>query len=236
MKLWHLEHPCTAWHRDHERACLVGVAAIAWLIVVGRLGSASLFDPDEAHYAQLTREMIRARSWFVPLLDGTPFIDKPVLFHWLQMAAIAMVGDSAFALRLPSVVAGLALVWITRWLAAALFGVATGTVAALIFATLPLTFALANIGLFDMVYTAFLFAAVACLIVSAVQDRERLQYVGYGCLTLAVMTKGPVALLLVLLLAPVMAAGVGRRATGGVTPRPVPLRAPLVDLHSNRER
>ena len=180
---------------------LIVAAAITWLIVFGRLGSSSLFDPDEAHYAQLTREMIRSHSWLVPLLDGTPFIDKPVLFHWLQMACIALFGDSEFALRLPSALGGIALLWVTRWLASELFGAATGNMAALMFATLPLTFALANIGLFDMVYTAFLFAAVACLIVSAVRGRERLQYVGYLLLTLAVMTKGPVALLLVVLLA-----------------------------------
>ena len=43
-------------------------------------------DPDEAHYAQLTREMLRAGNWMIPLLDGLPYIDKPVLFHWLAGA------------------------------------------------------------------------------------------------------------------------------------------------------
>ena len=186
--------------RGRERLWLLALAAFAWLIVFGRLGSSSLLDPDEAHYAQLTREMIRSRSWLVPLLDGTPFIDKPVLFHWLQIASIRLFGDSEFALRLPSALAGISLVLVTRWLGAALFGVAVGNVAALMFVTLPLTFALANIGLFDMVYTAFLFSAVACLVVSVVDDRPRLQYAAYGLLTLAVMTKGPVALLLILLL------------------------------------
>lgn len=162
--------------RDYEHVGLVALALLVWVIVFRRLGWPSLFDPDEAHYAQLTREMMRAHSWFVPLLDGMPYIDKPVLFHWLQMAAIRLVGDSELALRLPSAVAGIALVWVTRWLGATLFNTATGNVAALMFATLPLTFALANIGLFDMVYVAFLFAGIAGLIVSAVQDRPRLQY------------------------------------------------------------
>jgi 4-amino-4-deoxy-L-arabinose transferase-like glycosyltransferase len=190
----------TAFVRGRERTWLVAAAAAAWLVVFGRLGYSSLLDPDEAHYAQLTREMMRSHSWLVPLLDGTPFIDKPVLFHWLQIASIRLFGDSEFALRLPSALAGISLVFVTRWLGAALFGAAVGNVAALMFVTLPLTFALANIALFDMVYTAFLFSAVACLVVSAVNERPRLQYAGYGLLSLAVMTKGPVALLLVLLL------------------------------------
>ena len=51
-------------------------------------------DPDEAHYAQLTREMLRAGNWMIPLLDGLPYIDKPVLFHWLQGLAIAVLGET----------------------------------------------------------------------------------------------------------------------------------------------
>jgi 4-amino-4-deoxy-L-arabinose transferase-like glycosyltransferase len=181
-------------------------AAVAWVVVFGRLGYPSLLDPDEAHYAQLTREMIRARSWFVPLLDGSPFIDKPVLFHWLQIAAVWAFGESEFALRLPSALAGIGLLLLTRWVAAELFGRPVGNVAAMMFATLPFTFALANVALFDMVYTAFLFGAVACLTLACAQGRPRLQVAGYLLLTLAVMTKGPAALVLVLLWAAVAAA------------------------------
>jgi 4-amino-4-deoxy-L-arabinose transferase-like glycosyltransferase len=31
--------------------------------------------------------MVRARQWLIPTLDGVPFIDKPVLYHWLQETA-----------------------------------------------------------------------------------------------------------------------------------------------------
>src|SRR5690349_8477850 len=73
--------------------------AIAWIVVVWRLGYSSLLDPDEAHYAELTREMLHAGSWLVPLLDGKPFIDKPVLFHWIQAASVTFLGESEFAAR-----------------------------------------------------------------------------------------------------------------------------------------
>src|SRR3954466_5414991 len=104
--------------RQRETAWLVGAGVVAWMVVFGRLGYTSLLDPDEAHYAQLTREMIRARSWLVPLLDGSPFIDKPVLFHWLQIASVWLFGESALALRLPSALGGTFLAVVTRWLAA----------------------------------------------------------------------------------------------------------------------
>jgi 4-amino-4-deoxy-L-arabinose transferase-like glycosyltransferase len=171
---------------------------VCWLVLaLWRLGYPALLDPDEAHYAQLTREMLRAGSWLVPLLDGHPYIDKPVLFHWMQALAVRVLGETELAMRLPSAVAAIALFWVTRWTGRELFGERTGDRGALMFATVPLTFVLASIGLFDMVFTAFLFGAVAFLLVSAVRSRPGLQYGGYCLLTLAVMTKGPVALLLV---------------------------------------
>ena len=162
-----------------------------------RLGYASLLDPDEAHYAELTREMLHSGSWLVPLLDGKPFIDKPVLFHWLQGASVWLLGETEFAARLPSAVAALSLFAITRWAGGILFGLEVGSLAAIMFATIPATFALASIALFDMVFACFLFGGLACLLVAAKQDRERVELCGYVLVTLAVMTKGPVALVLV---------------------------------------
>ena len=168
-----------------------------WIVVFWRLGYKSLLDPDEAHYAELTREMMQAGNWLVPLLDGKPFIDKPVLFHWLQGASVMLLGESEFSARLPSALAALALFAITRWLGAVLFGAEVGYWGAIMFATIPATFALSSIALFDMVFATFLFGAVACLLVAAERQNRRIEYGGYALLTLAVMTKGPVALLLI---------------------------------------
>ena len=153
-------------------------------------------DPDEAHYAQLTREMLRAGNWMIPLLDGLPYIDKPVLFHWLQGLAIAILGETETAMRLPSAIAAIALFWVTGWTGAQLFDERIGMRGWLMLATLPLTFMLGSIGVFDMVFTAFLFGAIAFALVAALRSRPTLQWVSYLLLSLAVMTKGPVALVL----------------------------------------
>ena len=119
-------------------------------MVYWRLGYLSLFDPDEAHYAQLTRELMRDGGWLVPLLDGKPFIDKPVLFHWLQGLSVLLLGDTEFASRLPTAIAALVLFAITRWVGAVLFGAAIGEWGAIMFATIPATFALSSIAIFDI--------------------------------------------------------------------------------------
>ena len=170
--------------------------AIAWIVVFWRLGYPSLMDPDEAHYAELTREMLRAGRWMVPLLDGQPFIDKPILFHWLQGAAMALLGETEFAVRLPSALAAIALFWTTRRAGILMFGASVGEWGAIMLATIPSTFALASIGLFDMIFTALLFGALTCLLEAAAKPSRRREVAGYALLSLAVMIKGPVALVL----------------------------------------
>jgi 4-amino-4-deoxy-L-arabinose transferase-like glycosyltransferase len=169
---------------------------VCWIVLFWKLGAPALMDPDEAHYAQLTTEMLRAGNWMVPLLDGLPYIDKPVLFHWLQGLAIAVLGETEIAMRMPSAIAAVALFWMTRWTGEQLFDRSIGVRGWLMLATLPLTFMLGSIGVFDMVFTAFLFGAIAFALVAALRNRQRLQYVSYVLLSLAVMTKGPVALAL----------------------------------------
>jgi len=179
------------------RACrAAGWVTLVWVVVFWRLGYLSLMDPDEAHYAQITREMLAAREWLVPLLGGRPFIDKPVLFHWFQAVSFAMLGTTEFAARLPTALAAIVLTWTTYWLGRELFDRDAGRRAAAMLLTIPATFALSSIALFDMLFTAFLFGAVACLAVASLRRRPRLQWTGYVLFSLAIMTKGPVAALL----------------------------------------
>lgn len=164
-----------------------------------RLGYSSLLDPDEAHYAELTREMLHAGNWLVPLLDGKPLIDKPVLFHWLQGASVLLLGETEFAARLPSALAAIGLFAITRWVGTALFSAEVGALGGVMFATIPATFALSTVAIFDMVFALFLFGAVGCLLVASKRSSGWAELCAYGLLTLAVMTKGPVGLVLVTL-------------------------------------
>lgn len=182
-------------HKPFVRASLW--LLVGWVVIFWRLGYLGLLDPDEAHYAQLTREMMRSNSWFVPLLDGTPFIDKPVFFHWLQAASIRVLGDSELALRVPSALAAAALVAVVWWSARRLLSATLAESAAAMFITLPATFALSSVGLFDMAFAASLFVGVASVTIGAFDGRVRLQYAGFVALAFAVLMKGPVAVVLV---------------------------------------
>lgn len=165
--------------------------AVSWVTMFWRLSYMPLLDPDEAHYAEITREMRRLGDYVVSRIDGVPLIDKPVLFHWIQAGSFGLFGENEFAARLPTALAAVALIWITFWLGTRLFRGKTAERAALMLALTPLTFALARFAYFDMIFNAFLFGAIAVLVVAAMEQRRVLQIPGFVLLSLAVQIKGP---------------------------------------------
>jgi 4-amino-4-deoxy-L-arabinose transferase-like glycosyltransferase len=184
------------YRRSHLVLKAGGWLLLCWIVIFWRLGYLPLLDPDEAHYAEITREMMSAQEYVVPLLDGEPHIDKPVLFHWIQAGSFRVLGQTEFAARLPSALSAMALFLMTSWCGVRLFGRETGERGALFLATIPATFALASVGIFDMLFTVCLFGSLATLSVSAVESRPRLQYLAFLLIAGAVLTKGPVALVL----------------------------------------
>src|SRR5262245_14933385 len=70
-------------HNDSCRtlAVLAGGALLLCITIFWRLGPVSFWDPDEAHYAETTREMLRSGDWLAPYYNGRPFFDKPIYFH-----------------------------------------------------------------------------------------------------------------------------------------------------------
>ena len=196
--------------------------ALAWSLILfvvlfWRLGVPSFWDPDEAHYAETTRELLANGDWLAPSYNGRPFFDKPILFHLFQAFAMGMLGATELAARLVPALAALALVGVTAWLGATLVSLDVAWVAALFLSTSPGLFALARYAILDTLFSAFMFGGAALVTVAALHDRPRLQYGGYLLVALAVLTKGPVALVLcaiTFLLAIAMSADARRRLLG----------------------
>jgi 4-amino-4-deoxy-L-arabinose transferase-like glycosyltransferase len=177
-------------------AWLAASAVVLFVVLFWRLGAASFWDPDEAHYAETTRELLDTGDWLAPYYNDRPFFDKPILFHWLQAMAMKGAGLSETGARLVPALAALALIAVTAWVGVTLLSVEAGIVAGLLLATNPAVFALSRYAILDTVFTAFLFGGAALVSVAAVQRRPRLQWPGYLLVALAVLTKGPIALVL----------------------------------------
>jgi 4-amino-4-deoxy-L-arabinose transferase-like glycosyltransferase len=176
------------------RVC--GTAVLLFVVLFWRLGAPTFWDPDEAHYAETSREVIVTGDWFAPYYNEQPFFDKPMLFHWLQAGTMKLLGPTEFAARLVPAVAALGLILVTAWLGTALVSFEVGFVAALILAASPAVFALSRYAILDTLFTAFLFGGASLVTVAALKDRPRLQWGGYLLIALAVLTKGPLALAL----------------------------------------
>ncbi len=190
---------------------------LVFVVLFWRLGAASFWDPDEAHYAETTRELIVTGDWWAPYYNEQPFFDKPIFFHQLQAVAMLVAGQNELGARLVPALAALALVLFTGWLGARLISTDAGLVAALLLAVNPGVFALSRYAILDTLFTALLFGGVGLLAVAALRDRPALQYPGYVLIAGAVMTKGPLAFVLCGLamgLAMVMSADVRRRLLG----------------------
>jgi 4-amino-4-deoxy-L-arabinose transferase-like glycosyltransferase len=183
--------------RSGARIARAAAAALLLFVVLfWRLGAASFWDPDEAHYAETTSELIATGDWWAPYYNEQPFFDKPIFFHQLQAVAMLVVGENELGARLVPALAALGLVLFTGWLGARLISGDAGFVAALLLAANPGVFGLSRYAILDTLFTALLFAGVGLIAVAALRDRPALQWPGYVLVAGAVMVKGPLGLVL----------------------------------------
>jgi len=83
---------------------------LALFVLFWALGLAPLTDLDEGAFSEASREMMVRGDWVSPWLLDAPRFDKPVLFHWLQIASLQILGLNSWGARMPSALAGIA--WI----------------------------------------------------------------------------------------------------------------------------
>jgi 4-amino-4-deoxy-L-arabinose transferase-like glycosyltransferase len=180
----------------HDAGIGVMAALLLFIVLFWRLGAPTFWDPDEAHYAETSREMIASGNWWTPSYNEQAFFDKPVLFHQLQAAAMRSTDAAEFGARLIPALAALGLIAITYWFAATLISRDVANVAALMLGASPGVFALSRYAILDTLFTLFTFGSAATLAVAALRDMRRLQWASYGLLALGVMVKGPLAVVL----------------------------------------
>jgi len=181
-----------------------------------RLGVPGLMDPDEGRYAEIAREMLLLRDWLVPHLNLLPYLEKPPLVYWLTSLSFTAFGLTEWAARLPSTLAALAGLFLAYELGRALWGERQGLWGALVLATSGGYLILARLLTLDMVFSLFFNLGVALGYLALSRERPRLWLWSYLGLALAVLVKGPVALVLAGLIWLPVAWLWGRGALGGL--------------------
>ncbi len=86
---------------------ITGVCAFLFFFGLGAFG---LVGADEPRYAQIAREMFDRHDWIVPTLNGSPWMEKPVLVYWKMISSYRILGVHDWAARVPSAFHATALV------------------------------------------------------------------------------------------------------------------------------
>ena len=130
--------------------CLA-LAAAVWIEPPGSW----LAEPDEPRYAEIPREMLATHDFVVPRLNGVPYFEKPPLLYWANAASLAVLGETPFAARLPTRLAGLGTALLLLFAVARMWGRTAGLFAFAFFLMSPLAFTFSRLNLTDGVLTFF---------------------------------------------------------------------------------
>lgn len=178
-------------------AALLLLAAVVWLEPAG----SSLAEPDETRYAEIPREMLAAGDLVVPRLNGVPYLEKPPLLYWANSAAMSLFGETPWAARLSTRLAGLGTALLLLFGVWPIWGEAAGSASAVVFLLSPAGFLFSRVNLTDGMLS-FFFALTLFLARAALLRRSSGQpALGLAALTGvaaggAFLTKGLIALVL----------------------------------------
>ena len=101
---------------------LAGVLAIGALVLAAGLGLRDPWPPDEPRFALIAKDMAESGHWLIPRIAGVLYPDKPPLFFWTVAIFYKLTGSVGVAVLLPSLLAGLGVLWLVFDLARRLWG------------------------------------------------------------------------------------------------------------------
>ena len=181
----------------------VGLIGIIGLIIFASFnGQSHLFDWDEINFAEAAREMIVTGNYSLVLINYEPFWEKPPLFFWLQALCMNLFGINEFSARLPNAIAG-ALTGITLYsIGRKNFSNSFGWLWAMVYCSALLPILYFKSGIIDPWFNLFIFyGTYATWKAIYNSDGKHLLWslIAGASIGLGIMTKGPVALLVILM-------------------------------------
>ncbi|MFI5029182.1 MAG: glycosyltransferase family 39 protein [Reyranellales bacterium] len=130
---------------DRKRLELVCIGSVLMLAAVLRLWRLEANGFGTEYYAAAVRSALQGGALlFYNSFDPAGFLslDKPPVAFWIQAAFAKLLGFSGWAIHLPQALAGVASVALLYRLVRRPFGIAAGTIAALLLALMPIAVAI----------------------------------------------------------------------------------------------
>jgi len=82
------------------------------VVYLGATTNRGVIDYDEGHYSQPAVRMAERGDWVTPYVNDVRFLEKPPLLYWVTAASFKTFGIQEFAMRLPTALAVIALVYL----------------------------------------------------------------------------------------------------------------------------
>jgi 4-amino-4-deoxy-L-arabinose transferase-like glycosyltransferase len=176
---------------------IIGLLLFAGVLFFPFLGGVHLFDWDEINFAEISREMLVLNDYLRIHIDFEPFYQKPPLFFWLQALSMRLWGVGEYAARFPNAVFGLITIYSLFLIGKKLKNAAFGWTWALAFIGSILPFIYFKSGIIDPVFNLFIFLSIVYLFET--KENGQLKYIILAGIFagLAILTKGPVAILII---------------------------------------
>ena len=172
------------------------IATAGCLLFLPFLGQVHLFDWDEINFAECAREMIVSKDYLRAQIDFMPFWEKPPFFIWMQVAAMKMFGVGAYAARFPNAFMGVITLLTIFYIGKKVANEKMATWWVALYAATWLPHFYFKTGIIDPTFNFFIFLSFFQVWLLRHSRRPLLHAVLAGLfLGLAVLTKGPVAIL-----------------------------------------
>ncbi|MBP2651482.1 MAG: hypothetical protein H6Q74_2307 [Firmicutes bacterium] len=154
-------------------------------------------DPVEGNYALTAKEMLISGDWLSPRIYGQFWYDKPIMIYWLILASYKLFGINEFAARFPAAIFSAFSVCFLYWFTYELYkNRRMALVAAIVMATSLEYWILAKLIITDAVLFFFSSVTMATLYLAIENKGRKWSLIAYIAAALAVLTKGPVGIVL----------------------------------------
>ncbi len=176
---------------------VVCILVLSYVFLFHALGDYSLKEPDEGRYAEIPREMVESGNYIVPYLNYARYFEKPPLLYWSVALSYKAFGVSEWSFRFPNAMFAFLSVLALYVLGRRWFGPQSAFLSALVLLSSMGFFSMARIVTTDMLLSFCLTVALLCFYGYYREKKSPFLYAFYVALSLATLTKGPIALLLV---------------------------------------
>ena len=194
---------------------------IGWIAFGWNLGNVGLIDETEPLFAEASRQMLLTGDWITPFFNGETRFDKPALIYWCQAIAYSIMGVNEWSARTPSVLAAMGVIALAFYTVQWYFTkkdeleqvtnlprrYLTAAVSAALMALNPEMIVWGRTGVSDMLLTGCIGSTLLCFFLGYAQNKRAIvianwqfpnqwYLASYVLIAGAILTKGPVGIVL----------------------------------------